>query len=108
MKLNWRRRPTVNLDPIDHDFGPGLRRWGHNYSIITRRRDGKELSVCGWWEGIKKGDTIALENRDNDDGRSVYRVREIEYYRDPRDMWHATLVHDPRPRPRVTRSGDYV
>lgn len=95
------RRQRANLAPVDHDYGPGHRCWGHDYTVTRVIDGGKRLEAAGWGKGLRKGQTVALTNKANADGRSVYVIESVSYFSDPDDMWSATLRHDGRPRPRV-------
>lgn len=82
---------TPSRIPRTFDFTSPMRFWGHDYSISKFHKGGKKLEVSGWWEGIKVGDFLLFSN---DDAIARYRVTKIEYYRDPSDMWFATMVFD--------------
>ncbi|MFJ7990310.1 hypothetical protein [Streptomyces sp. NPDC096351] len=84
--------------PVTHDFGPGRRFWGHDYSISQISDNGQRLRASGWGHDgtlIRPGDFLLLEARG---GRRCtrYRVDTLEHCMDPVDMWHAVLVFDPR------------
>jgi hypothetical protein len=79
-----------SLKPI-HDYTQSS--WGHSVNIIRVEKEGRYLDVCGWGVRLEKGDYILLPNK----GASTrYRIKNISYYSDPPDMWHATLVFDAR------------
>lgn len=86
--------------PRTHDFGPGRRCWGHNYSINKVLNSGQRLHASGWGHDgtlIQNGDYLLL---DKGDGRTTrYQVEEIDRVMDPDDMWYATLVFAPRSAP---------
>lgn len=88
------RRKTPAADPATHDYSH--RFWGHDYTVIRVIDDGQQLAVSGWGHGIEKGDYMLLQNGNS---TTRYRVKEIDYKRDPDDMWHATMTFAPRPRP---------
>jgi hypothetical protein len=51
-------------EPRTHDFGPGRRCWGHDYTISSVRDGGKEIQVSGWGcdgASICQGDYLLLE-----------------------------------------------
>lgn len=80
-----------------HDYTS--RGWGHDFCIRDVIKGGRVLKASGWGNGIEKGDFIIIPNSNpppgaNDSTR--YRVKEISYCSDPRDMWHATLTFAPR------------
>lgn len=77
-----------------HDYTQ--RYWGHDYVIMELIAEGQKLKTCGWGNDIKKNDYLILENNGNS---TRYRVKEIRYENDPRDMWFATLGFAPRERP---------
>lgn len=71
-----------------HDYRN--RYWGHDYTISG---GGVEVSIMGWGNGIRKGDRLLLESRDNPfDGGAMYVVDTISYFSDPTDMWKATAT----------------
>lgn len=80
-----------------HDFGPGNRCWGHDFTITKVHDSGQRLEVSGWGHDgalIQPGDYVILAQGDQRSTR--YQVQEIERVMDPDDMWHATLVFAPR------------
>ncbi|MEV6580292.1 hypothetical protein AB0M92_19240 [Streptomyces sp. NPDC051582] len=80
-------------EPTTHDFGPGKRCWGHDYSITKVVDSGQRLHVTGWGPRMKEGDFMLLANR----GRETrYRIAAYEPVMDPTDMWHAVLDFAPR------------
>jgi MioC protein len=78
-------------DHKEHDYTQP--EWGHSFNIIKSENGGHRLKVVGWGLGIKKKDYLILPN---EGGTTRYRVTEINYYFDPRDMWNATLEFAPR------------
>ena len=92
-----RRRWNVAVapDPVTHDYGPGKRFWGHDYSISKIERGGHRIKLSGWSPvAIREGDFFLLEN---EGGRSTrYRVESITWARNPDDMFHAELIFAPR------------
>ena len=80
-------------DPATHDFGPGKRCWGHDFSISRVEDSGRRVHASGWGPRMSVGDYILLDNR----GRETrYRIAECEPVMDPNDMWHAVLDFAPR------------
>lgn len=88
----------MNREPMTHDFGPGRRCWGHDYTLSRVADDGQRVRATGWGHGgrvIKEGDYLLLEAK----GRTRttrYQVEKIQHLMDPDDMWHADLVFAPR------------
>lgn len=84
-------------EPMTHDFGPGRRCWGHDYSIDKVLDGGQRIRASGWGHDgrlIREGDYLLL---DKDGTRATrYQVAVIERVMDPDDMWHATLAFAPR------------
>lgn len=78
---------------VVHDYT--LRGPGHDYNF-NPRNDGLEASMIGWGRGIKDGDYLILAHQDGDTTR--YRVKSINYFMDPRDMWKADVEFAPRSR----------
>lgn len=88
----------TKTEPKTHDFGPGRRGWGHDYTINKNRDSGQRLDVSGWGHDgalIKEGDYLLLSAAG---GKRCtrYRVEKIKHVMDPDDMWHADLVFAPR------------
>lgn len=103
-----------------HDYSKGKRGWGHDYSVFESRDGGRYLRLMGHGCNgancrgdepepigpdrpivltkpscrIEAGDYLILQNGD---GSTRYRVKTIEYKRDPKDMWEAEVVFEPRP-----------
>ena len=73
----------------EHDFVD--KSWGHNVSISRIIDGGKKMKVFGWCRGIKEGDILYLRNYDDGVWFSAYEVVEIDYYRNPSDMFSAKL-----------------
>jgi hypothetical protein len=89
--------PTTT-DPVTHDYGPGRRCWGHDFTISRVIDNGQQLHASGWGPAlgrqIRTGDYLLLEQSG---GRTTrYRVQDVTYSLDPTDMWHATLTFAPR------------
>ena len=78
-------------DKKTHDYTD--RGWGRNYNITDIQNEGMEVSLCGWGNGITEGDYILLKNGS---GSTRYRIDEIKYFSDPRDMWSAAASFAPR------------
>lgn len=74
-----------------HDYT--RRVWGHDFTITQVFDGGLKLAMCGWGNGISKGDFLILPNGD---ATTRYRVKSIEYYSNPPDMWKATAEFAPR------------
>lgn len=90
--------PVGDPKPVTHDYGPGKRCWGHDFTITRVINEGQCLKVTGWGPligpMIRAGDYLIL---DRSDGRSTrYQVQDITYCLDPSDMWEATLAFAPR------------
>lgn len=66
-----------------HDYTSHHYGWAYNF--ISGGKDWFE--AVGWGEGLKVGDQIVTLLRKT--VRIRYWVREIEYQRDPSDMWKA-------------------
>lgn len=84
------QKPRDDTKSITHDYRQHRRCWGHNFS--SWYRDGNRISVLGLGPlggpRIRKGDRIAVSFDGYD---AALEVIKIEYYRDPPDMWKATL-----------------
>ncbi|MAG28133.1 hypothetical protein CMI47_21630 [Candidatus Pacearchaeota archaeon] len=74
-----------------HDYS--AREWGRNYNILGTEDEGLSIRIAGWGGGISNNDYIILKNG-NDTTR--YQIENIEYKRDPPDMWFASATFSPR------------
>lgn len=85
-------------ETFTHDFGPGRRCWGHDYTIDKVIDAGQRLRASGWGNDgrlIKEGDYLLFA--DPTGKRATrYQVEKIEHLMDPDDMWYADLVFAPR------------
>lgn len=72
-----------------HDYT--ISTWGHDvmWDVLPDDR----LKLTGWGYGIKPGDYIILSNAGNS---TRYKIDEITYRSDPRDMWSAVASFHPR------------
>ena len=85
MKWPWQK---PKAPPTVHDYSN--RYWGHDFVFMGADADKKIISLTGWGSGLRNGDYFKYETYDH---RIVtYRIKEVDYYRDPRDMWKAQLV----------------
>lgn len=85
-------------EPRTHDYGPGRRGWGHDYSISRVRDGGQHVRASGWGHDgtvIREGDYLLLAAPDGKH-TSRYQVDKIRHLMDPDDMWHADLTFAPR------------
>ncbi|MFE7535236.1 hypothetical protein ACFU67_13300 [Streptomyces rhizosphaericola] len=79
-----------------HDFGPGRRRWGHDYTITRRGEGNRTIKASGWGHDgapIQEGDYLLLQGGQR---CTRYQVTSIRHLMDPPDMWHAELAFAPR------------
>lgn len=67
------------------DYTMDKRRWGHDFTLT--KVDGHVVHAMGWGLGVEEKDLIVFGTRK---GTSLYRVRKVEYERNPRDMWSLT------------------
>jgi hypothetical protein len=74
-----------------HDYS--ITGWGHDYYILGTEDKGLSLRVAGWGRGISNDDYIILKNGDD---TTRYQIDNIEYKRDPVDMWIASATFSPR------------
>lgn len=84
---------VADQKPETHDYGPGKRRWGHDYTIMAVHDGGKRLRLSGWGCGIRANDFLLLDNRGDP---TRYKVETIEYMINPRDQWFAEATFAPR------------
>ncbi len=87
------RRLISGPEGNTHDYT--ARYWGHDYTF-TPIDGGRKGSAMGWGDGLRVGDYIILEHKGSRNGSSRYRIKSVEYYRDPPDMWSADLEFAPR------------
>lgn len=80
-------------EPTTHDFGPGRRALGHDYTITRTVNGGQRVHVTGWGPRMAEGDFILLANGER---ASRYRVVEYKPVMSVDDMWHAVLDFAPR------------
>lgn len=89
-----------------HDYTQ--RGWGHDFAVLAVMDGGQTLRASGWGRGLEVGHFLILANKGS---TTRYRITEIEYRRDPDDMWAATLAFDPRSgdrsdtQPNIAREG---
>lgn len=91
-------RYRAKTEPFTHDFGPGRRCWGHDYSISKRSDDGHHVRATGWGHSgrlIKEGDYLLLQAKGGKRA-TRYQVKKIKHVLTVDDMWHADLVFAPR------------
>ncbi|MEU1327192.1 hypothetical protein [Streptomyces microflavus] len=82
--------------PRTHDFGPGRRCWGHDYTITRRGEGNLTVEASGWGHDgamIQEGDYLLLQGGQR---CTRYQVTKIHRVMDPPDMWHAELAFAPR------------
>lgn len=93
-----------------HDYRRGG--WGRRIAMISNQRSvGTETHIdfTGWGRGIEEGHEIIAT-----DGVQVqaFRVVSIEYKRDPKDMWSATVEYigtlEHHEIQQLDQSGDYL
>lgn len=96
--MNQTPKDARQAEPFTHDFGPGRRSWGHDYSISKVLDGGQRVRASGWGHGgrlIKEGDYLLLEAKGGQRA-TRYLVEKIRHVMDPGDMWHADLAFAPR------------
>lgn len=77
-----------------HDYT--LRVWGHDYSILDVKDEGRKLKMSGWGVGIRTNDYIVIPNKEATNGETRYQIDSIRYCSDPPDMWFADATWAPR------------
>lgn len=85
-------------EPFTHDFGPGRRYWGHDFTLTKVTDGGHRIQASGWGHSgrlIKKGDYLLLEAKGGKRA-TRYQVEKIQHVMAVDDMWHAELVFAPR------------
>ena len=74
--------------PVVYNFMKSHRRWGHDITMYAAQQlgAGKMKGSCmGWTEGILAGDYFLIQM--DADHFGFFRITEIEYLRDPADMF---------------------
>lgn len=98
MRWPWKReRPTAA--PKYHNFTARKRFFGHDYAIMDTLNGGQRIKVCGWKRGISAGDFLIFtkgKRQKDSNATTRYRVVEIRYELDPRDMFWAWCEFSPR------------
>lgn len=76
---------------------PKIHDWKHrglgNDYIYRPNADGTKASMTGWRRGLRVGDMLALYS-DGGKNRAAYVIDEISYYRDPPDMFEASVHYE--------------
>lgn len=83
----------MKREPRTHDFGPGNRSWGHDYTVNQIIDGGQRLRLTGWGPCMNVGDYILLANGQR---ASRYRIAEYKPVMDVDDMWRAVVDFAPR------------
>jgi hypothetical protein len=73
-----------------HDYRKEKSGFGHDLAAVSLRDDGKIIKASGWGKGIKKGDAFLISFARHDTW-STYKVVEINYYKNPKDMFKVKL-----------------
>jgi len=89
---------STEIKKIVHDYR--IKTWGHAYSTHKTEEDGKLLRMTGHGPKADMGYDGKIEAGhyllfSNGGGTTRYIVEEIEYYKDPKDMWKATVRFAP-------------
>ena len=80
-----------------HDYS--ARCWGRDYTFHPRAgSDGCEAEMLGWGCGLSAGDFIIIQG-EKPGHTTRYKIDEIEYFGNPKDMWKAKVHFAPRPHP---------
>jgi hypothetical protein len=102
-RVSWVEK--YNLGEVkEHDYTTKRRGWGHDRVLRpVPGTNGHQANCTGWGYGMEAGDVIMFTN--DEGGVARYRIEQIEYYRDPRDMWRARLQWYPMPLCRDPETG---
>ena len=80
----------------EHNYTDKHRSWGHDRVFRpVPGTNGHQADCTGWGKGIEAGDVMMFSN--DHGGIARYRVEQIDYCRDPKDMWRARLSWHPAP-----------
>lgn len=71
----------MNLRRV-HDYRQ--RCWGHDYTL-TPDPDPVTARITGWGDGLRQHDLLLIPHSEG--GSCFYEIEQIEYRRDPDDMW---------------------
>jgi len=75
-----------------HDLSS--RTWGNDYQVMSIYNKGYNINITGWRKNISIGDYIVIRNGPSDTTR--YIIEQIDYERDPNDMFRAKAKFAPR------------
>lgn len=104
--FSWFRKDKAPThDPQTHDYGPGRRFWGHDYTY-TPGVDADKGSAMGWGYGLRNGDFLLLD--DQHGGRARYLIDKVRYVGNPQDMWSADLTFSPRQMTQEERDAEAI
>lgn len=94
--MGWFKRKQKFPEPTGNVVSFVQSTWGHS---ITVRERGKDKNGLLWLKGSgwcyprpKLGDWIVIPGAGGEEWR--FRITEIEYVRDPDDMFHYTAYYD--------------
>lgn len=78
--------PAPSVAPVatEHDYTRPC--WGHDFHIVNAAK-GRWM---GWGLGLKVGDVLRVRMVHGGVGR--FRIKTLEYKRDPRDLWTANVA----------------
>jgi MioC protein len=77
-----------------HDYTDRI--WGHDFIFRPIDVEGRNATMMGWGKGLEKGDYMILPNQGT---TTRYKITAVEYFRDPPDMWKASVEFAPRSAP---------
>ena len=78
-------------EPMTHDYRK--QGWGHAVRARLATEDGRVIDIDGHGRGIRPGDYLLMRAGS---GETRYQVDEIEYQRDPPDMFFGRATFAPR------------
>ena len=87
-----RKSAALVRDPRTHDYTNARRGWGHDIAYRPVKDNRYQLSFEGWGHGIEDGDFIILTHP-QDHQPVKYKVDEIEYFMNPRDMFSGLMTY---------------
>lgn len=94
IKLKFKAKPQKPYRiPVTHNYLE--RYWGHDYSVVSSNESGTKANILGWGHGLIKGDFLLLKSKSSKSGRALYRIKEVSYFNDPKDMWDVKVEWEP-------------
>ena len=86
-----------------HDYRK--RYWGHDYCWTPDDKSGgKTGRFMGWGHNLQNGDVLVLQGT-APNLVVLYKISDLSYYHDPKDMWECHGKYSPRLINRLKKTG---